>query len=203
MVTWPCMAGINAALLAESGFFGPRAIFEGDKGFFRMAGSDRYEPSALTQRLGKDFEIEHVYFKPYPCCRWSHAAVDGVTEILGRREWGEAEVLRIEIGVAREVLEDLGDHAPRTMVDAEFSLPYAAALALLRVPPGRDGTPRLCAIRRRLQPCCGRSACTWTRSWSGGSPSRESWAPPSGSTVSTARWRAYGSKPPGEAKSGP
>jgi len=38
MVAWPSMAGINAALLAESGFLAPSTIFEGEKGFFRMAG---------------------------------------------------------------------------------------------------------------------------------------------------------------------
>jgi 2-methylcitrate dehydratase PrpD len=136
MVAWPCMAGINAALLAESGFVGPRAIFEGDRGFFRMAGSDRYAPEVLTEGLGRDFEVRRLYFKPYPCCRWSHAAVDAVSEIVGRRGWHDRDVRRIQVGVAREVLEDLRDFAPSTLVDAEFSLPYAAALALLRIPPG-------------------------------------------------------------------
>jgi 2-methylcitrate dehydratase PrpD len=136
MVAWPCMTGINAALLAESGFVGPRAIFEGEKGFYRMAGSDRYAPEALCDGLGTDFALLHGYFKPYPCCRWSHAAVDGIAEILERRGWKDADVHGVEVGVAQEVRDDLDDGAPRTLVDAEFSLPYAAALALLQVPPG-------------------------------------------------------------------
>lgn len=136
MVAWPSMAGINAVLLAESGFSGPRAIFEGEKGFFRMAGSDRYAPEVLTAGLGEQFRSLHIYFKPYPCCRWSHAALDGVGEILERRGWTEAEVTQVVIGVAREVLDDLSDYAPHNLVDAQFSLPYGVALRLLGVTPG-------------------------------------------------------------------
>ena len=136
MVAWPSMAGISAALLAESGFLGPRAIFEGENGFFRMAGSDQYAPEILVAGLGEQFNILRVYFKPYPCCRWNHAALDGVGQILQRRGWGEAEVKSVEVGVAGEVLSDLNDHAPHNLVDAEFSMPFAVALLLLGMTPG-------------------------------------------------------------------
>ncbi len=136
MVAWPSMSGINAALLAESGFLGPRSIFEGEKGFFRMAGSDRYDPEVLVAGLGKEFNILHMYFKPFPCCRWNHAALDGIGLILQCRNWGDADVTAVRIGVAREVMGDLSDYAPHNLVDAEFSLPYAAAMRLLAVPPG-------------------------------------------------------------------
>ena len=136
MVAWPSMAGINAALLAESGFLGPRFIFEGEKGFFRMAGSDRYSPETLLAGLGSEFNILHMYFKPYPCCRWNHAALDGVGRILDSRRWTEADVASIRIGVAKEVLGDLGDYDPDNMVDCEFSMPYAVALRLLGLKPG-------------------------------------------------------------------
>ncbi len=138
MVAWPSMSGVNAALLAESGFLGPRSIFEGEKGFFRMAGSDRYCPETLVAGLGERFNILHMYFKPYPCCRWNHAALDAVGGIMGRRGWSEADVAGVTIGVAREVLGDLNDYAPYNLVDAEFSLPYAAAMMLLRITPGPE-----------------------------------------------------------------
>ena len=136
MVAWPSMAGINAALLAESGFLGPRTIFEGEKGFFRMAGSDRYAPEMLVAGLGERFEILRMYFKPYPCCRWIHAALDGVGEIVQRRGWSGTDVTRVVVGVAQEVLSDLNDPSPHNLVDAEFSMPYALALRLLDLPPG-------------------------------------------------------------------
>lgn len=136
MVAWPCMAGVNAALLAEEGFLGPRTIFEGEKGFFRMAGSDSYAPELLTEGLGEQFHILRMYFKPYPCCRWNHAALDGLDAILARRGWTAADVRSVEVGAAAEVCADLADAAPQTLVDAEFSLPYAVALRLQGIPPG-------------------------------------------------------------------
>jgi len=136
MVAWPCVAGINAALLAESSFLGPRTIFEGDTGFFRMAGSDQYSAETLVAGLGEQFNILRMYFKPYPCCRWSHAALDGAGEILQRHDWSGAEVKGVEVGVAREVLNDLDDYSPHNLVDAEFSMPFAVALVLLGLNPG-------------------------------------------------------------------
>lgn len=138
MVAWPALSGLNAALLAESGFLGPRTIFEGDKGFFRMAGSDRYDPELLTAGLGRDYRILGLYFKPYPCCRWIHAALEGVQDILARRRWAAGEVAAVRVGVAREVMDDLSDGAPGNLVDAEFSIPYAVAMVLL----GREPGPR-------------------------------------------------------------
>jgi len=136
MVAWPSMSGINAALLAESGFLGPRSIFEGEKGFFRMAGSDQYSPEQLVEGLGADFRILGLYFKPYPCCRWIHAALEGVEQILHRRTWQESDIAGIRVGVAQEVMDDLSDFAPQNLVDAEFSLPYGIAMILLGLEPG-------------------------------------------------------------------
>jgi 2-methylcitrate dehydratase PrpD len=136
MVAWPSMSGINAALLADSGFLGPRAIFEGERGFFRMAGSDRYDPVALTDGLGSRFRIQELYFKPYPCCRWIHAALEGVERLLEERGWNDSDVADVQVGVAREALEDLADPTPTNLVDAQFSLPYGVAMVLLGRTPG-------------------------------------------------------------------
>ena len=74
MVAWPSVSGINAALLAESGFLGPRTILEGDRGFWRMQASDRFDPAMLLEGLGTKFNMRRLYFKAYPTCRWNQAA---------------------------------------------------------------------------------------------------------------------------------
>ncbi|MFC1955944.1 MmgE/PrpD family protein [Chloroflexota bacterium] len=53
-------AGVLAAKLAKSGLTGPLDIFEGATGFWRMAGSDRFEPAKMTHGLGSDFKIPVV-----------------------------------------------------------------------------------------------------------------------------------------------
>jgi 2-methylcitrate dehydratase PrpD len=101
-----------------------------------MAGSDRYAPELLVGGLGERFHLLGVYFKPYPCCRWNHAALDALGIVLARRGWTGAEVAEVRVGVAREVAEDLDDHAPHNLVDAQFSLPYTVAMVLLGEAPG-------------------------------------------------------------------
>jgi len=131
MVAWPSVSGINAALLAESGFLGPRTILEGDRGFWRMQASDRFDPAMLTDGLGDRFNIMRLYFKAYPTCRWNQAALDGIRQVMAKRAWGAHDVAAVEVGVARALVDQqFEDYAPHNLVDAQFSLPYAIALML-------------------------------------------------------------------------
>jgi 2-methylcitrate dehydratase PrpD len=131
MVAWPSVSGINAALLAESGFLGPRTILEGDRGFWRMAASDRFVPEAMLDGLGERFNIMRLYFKAYPTCRWNQAALDAIRQVMARRGWHEPDVAAVEVGVARALVDQLfEDYTPNNLVDAQFSLPYAVAVIL-------------------------------------------------------------------------
>ena len=131
MVAWPSVSGINAALLAESGFLGPRTILEGDRGFWRMQASDRFDPAMLLEGLGTKFNMLRLYFKAYPTCRWNQAALDAVLQIMARRGWSERDVAAVEVGVARALVDQqFEDYAPHNLVDAQFSLPYAIAVVM-------------------------------------------------------------------------
>lgn len=131
MVAWPSVSGINAALLAESGFLGPRTILEGDRSFWRMAASDRFSPEMLLDGLGTRFNIMKLYFKAYPTCRWNQAALDGLRQIMARRNWKAADIAAVEVGVARALVDQqFEDYAPHNLVDAQFSTPYAVALIM-------------------------------------------------------------------------
>ncbi|MBI2525131.1 MAG: MmgE/PrpD family protein [Candidatus Rokubacteria bacterium] len=137
MVAWPSVSGINAALLADSGFLGPRTILEGDRSFWRMAASDRFVPEALQDGLGQRFNMLNLYFKAYPTCRWNQAALDGIRQVLRRRGWTGKDVASVEVGVARALVDQqFEDYEPRTLVDAQFSIPYAVALILHGEAPG-------------------------------------------------------------------
>ena len=77
-----------------------------------------------------------MYFKPYPCCRWNHAALEGVRTVLARQGWTAEDVAGIQLGVAAEILGDLDNHNPHNLVDAQFSMPYVVAMVVLGVEPG-------------------------------------------------------------------
>ncbi len=138
-VHWPAWSGVSAARMAQAGFIGPRSVLDGPNGFWRMSGSDQFDPEILTAGLGTDFKILETSFKPYPACRWFHAALDAVGIILQRDPIDVNDIAAVELE-ASHLLEDYQfmDYAPTNLVDAEFSIPYTIAMALLRIPPGPD-----------------------------------------------------------------
>jgi 2-methylcitrate dehydratase PrpD len=139
---WAAHAGIVAARLARAGFSGPATVFEGRFGFLRgHTGAPR--PAALLSGLGERLEIMNVAVKPYGCCRYNHGLIDAMLAL--RREHGlrPEDVAAIRLGVlsagAPLVAEPIArKRAPRNVVDAQFSAPFAAALALVRGAAGAD-----------------------------------------------------------------
>jgi hypothetical protein len=58
--------GLLSALLAQSGFSGPAAPLEGNRGFVPVFGPE-VNWEALTNGLGEQWEIQANTYKPYPC----------------------------------------------------------------------------------------------------------------------------------------
>ena len=128
--------GITAALMAERGITGARNILEGEYGLFRQYHGGDYDAGILTADLGKRFEGVNIGDKPYPCCGFGHAFIDAVLLLKSRHDIPAERVASItawggtaayEICVPLEV-----KRAPRNTVDAQFSLPWAIATALVR-----------------------------------------------------------------------
>src|SRR5579883_577962 len=69
-------AGVFAAVLAQTGFTGARNIFNGRFGFFELYQPGGYDASLLLEDLGSAFRGEDLSYKPYPCGRPLHAAID-------------------------------------------------------------------------------------------------------------------------------
>ncbi|RVD69241.1 hypothetical protein EN751_27080, partial [Mesorhizobium sp. M4A.F.Ca.ET.029.04.2.1] len=81
---WANKGAITAAELVRAGFHGNHTIFEGDDGFWAMAGSDRFEPRDMLDRWGERYFILETGFKPFGVCRWIHTAVDCLRALLTR-----------------------------------------------------------------------------------------------------------------------
>lgn len=133
---WAGHVGVVAAELAQAGFGGPATILDGRLGALRMFSDEPY-PERLVADLGQPFQALRVSIKPYACCRYNHGLIDGVLRL--RREHGlnPADVERVRLGVlsggALLVAEPIEQkRAPRNVVEAQFSAPFAAAVALAR-----------------------------------------------------------------------
>src|SRR5438270_6508671 len=69
-------ASVFSAILAQTGFTGARNIFNGRFGFLELYQPNGYDASVLLRELGTAFRGEELSYKPYPCGRPLHAAID-------------------------------------------------------------------------------------------------------------------------------
>lgn len=132
---WACHAGIIAARLAASGFTGPSAILESRYGFLH-AYSSNSDPAQLERRPGDELAIMRVSLKPYACCRYMHGPIDCLFDLTRRHRIDPLHITRVACGVltgGRGLIADPIEQKRQVsnIVDAQFSMPYGAAVALL------------------------------------------------------------------------
>ena len=125
-------AGLTAAVLARNGITGSRVALEAvDGGFFTAFAPGRSEAEwgGVLAGIGAPYWLTEVAFKPYPCCRTAHTAVDAV---LSLREGGlrAEDVESVDVYTYRIAVEQCGFHSPVNEVQAAFSTPYLVACAL-------------------------------------------------------------------------
>ncbi len=133
-VAWPAEGGVRAARLAARGFPATRTIFDGDRGLARMMSSDRCDFDRMVRGLGSEWEVLGLSLKPYPCCRWIHSTLDAVRDLVARHGLRPGDVRRVTVRSIEAFPAWFHRRRPVTMVDAEFSVPHAVAMAILDRP---------------------------------------------------------------------
>jgi 2-methylcitrate dehydratase PrpD len=123
-------SGIVAARLAAAGFVGPADAIDGRRGFLHAFGRGEPAPGAAP-RFGHG--VLATAMKPYPCCRYTH----GCIELLIDLALDPGDVASVSCGVLSAGQRLVADpiEAKRRIagpVDAQFSMPFTAALALSR-----------------------------------------------------------------------
>jgi 2-methylcitrate dehydratase PrpD len=150
-------AGIVSALFARTGFTGSTSVVEQRKGFCASF-ADEYDLARVTDGLGKTFEISRTSLKPYSCCRYNHAAIDGLLDILAAGSIGAdaIEAMRVRTYDIAVTNRPHRTH-PKTVFDAKMSIPFClAVVAYARRAGERDFTeasledPRLCSLAERV-----------------------------------------------------
>lgn len=129
-------AGVLGVLAAQDGLGGPRQILDSDLGFWRMVGSDRFNPDALHDGLGSRYAILETHFKPYPACRWLHTIIEATQRLRDEHRLNPVDIEAIRVGAPDETANWFIDPVPATQVDAEFSIPYVVAVTLHSIAPG-------------------------------------------------------------------
>jgi 2-methylcitrate dehydratase PrpD len=127
-------AAVVAVQLARRGIRGAQNVFEGADGFFRVYLRDRADADVVREDLGSRFELLNLSYKPYPCCRDTHAAIDAVRQAREKAQRPADDIESIRVGVTAPgyqmvCVPERVRLAPRTIVEAQFSIPYTAAAA--------------------------------------------------------------------------
>jgi 2-methylcitrate dehydratase PrpD len=153
--------GIFSAQLARAGWTGPPDALLSRFGYFNLYTGGCGNPEILTRDLGKTYYTESI-FKPYPCCRGTHASIDCALALIRKHDIRVEDIEEAVIYLpAPEMQAFMGQpfkigEVPHA--NAAFSCRYTTACALLRgsVTPEhfseesiRD--PRIAALDKKIK----------------------------------------------------
>ena len=126
--------GLSCAIMAGEGFKGPSQAFEGQWGYLHSYASGG-DVNKATTGLGEEFQTLNLGVKPYPSCRYSHAAIDGLIELKKELKFSSDDLDDIDIGLSETALNIIGypltdKQHPKSVVDGQFSMPFCAAVTV-------------------------------------------------------------------------
>jgi len=118
---WGAHAGISAALLAREGFTGAPAVTV-----------ERDLHAGLWGDLGSRWRILEQYFKAYPVCRWAQPAIEAALALQRVHRFAANDIAAITIETFGEATMLSAERMlPQTTEDAQYSLSYPVAAALI------------------------------------------------------------------------
>ncbi|MBC8128755.1 MAG: MmgE/PrpD family protein [Rhizobiaceae bacterium] len=134
---WAAQSGLRSALMGRAGFVGPRAVLEGEHGFFKaFAPSVTPAYGHLFDGLGSRWIAETITFKPYPCGTMVQPYID-CAKRLRAEGLKPDEIVAIHCSTSDGYVHRLWEplemkRRPPTAYAAKFSIPFGVALGLVR-----------------------------------------------------------------------
>ena len=133
---WSAHSGYIGAKLASCGFKGPRRGIEGKYGFLNSY-SDDSKPELAVENLGSEFLTLNTSIKPHACCRYNQSPIDATLDIVKNNDITADQVDEVNVKLVGPGMQLVGEplkkkQNPENIVDAQFSLPYAVSIAILK-----------------------------------------------------------------------
>ena len=115
--------------LIQSGFTGE---VDGIGSIFGTVVSENLNDNLLLEKLGQRFEVMRNYFKLHACCRFNHAALDCLHDLMrDHQELSNIEQISFIDVESYNLAAELNDPRPQNMLAAKFSVPFALATTLV------------------------------------------------------------------------
>jgi len=129
--------GVMSAMLAKAGITGTTRTFDGSHALFSTYLKGQYDRDLLVKDLGRHYEHINLGYKPYPSCRHSHNSIDVALKLRKQHGIDPNQIESIRVGVHEEGYINLCTPAdvraaPRVVVEAQFSIPFLIATALVK-----------------------------------------------------------------------
>ncbi len=126
-------SAMNAVFLAKHGITGPREVFEGNKGFM-----DAIAGKFTIDWIGEGLDrVAKTFLKEYNAEIHSQSAVEGILELKSEFGFRPENVRRVDVSIFDVAYNIIGGGEEgeksivRTKEEADHSLPYILAVALL------------------------------------------------------------------------
>jgi len=128
-------SGIMSARLASKGITGPRNFLDGVYGYYHLYGKDIITGDTALSDLGSRYHLLKLVFKRYPSCALTAGSTDVMLRLVGEEGLHADNIERIDITVPPYTYKLVGhpfEIGDNPKVDAQFSIQYCVANALLR-----------------------------------------------------------------------
>jgi 2-methylcitrate dehydratase PrpD len=122
--------GLLCAEFARRGITGPARVLEGRYGFSDTHVDGKLKWERLLDGIGSRYEIDGIYFKPYPCCRHYHSAIDGILALREENGIRPQDVASLRLGLYSVGVNGHDHKHCDNLLDAQMSAPVGAALAM-------------------------------------------------------------------------
>ena len=143
-VPFGVMIGALAIKAAQCGFTGNKNLLESD------------EHRHYLDDLGEKYEVMGLYFKPYPCCRWGHPAIDACVDTMKKNGITHTDVEKVIIKTFKRATL-LSKIEPKTADEAQYNIAYPVASSIVYGDFGIDrvlnenlSDPTVLAMMKRL-----------------------------------------------------
>ena len=126
-------SGVFAALMAQKGYSGTEAVFEGKEGFMDVFGPD-WDSNKLLAGLGDSFKILECSMKAFPTEALTHTHISATLNVVRSHDISFDQVEEVTVTtIARacDILFDPHKYRPESRETADHSLPYCIAVALV------------------------------------------------------------------------